>query len=111
MILFQVRDLAAKVCAEPHVAPSWEIAKASLGAMLAKTPELAERAQAIKMEYLGEFDPQCGYQPFELPTWEEKVASGDVCLREFREAVSAEENTADSGFNYTPGMKGDDDGE
>ena len=60
MILFQVRDLAAKTCGEPHVAPSWNIAKASLGAMLAKTPELAERAQSIVIEYCGEWSPESG---------------------------------------------------
>lgn len=92
MILFQVRDLAAKSCGEPHVAPSWDIAKASLGSLLAKTPELAERAHSLKIEYIGEFDPETGYVPFELCSWDAKVSTGDICLAEFLAACRKEED-------------------
>lgn len=93
MILFQVRDLAAKSCGEPHVAPSWEIAKASLGAMLAKTPDLAERAHAITIEQICEWDPQVGVivTP-DLFKAELIYSTGDVCLAEFLSACRKEED-------------------
>lgn len=94
MILFQVRDLAAKSCGEPHVAPSWEIAKASLGAMLSKTPELAERAHSILIEFVSYWDPTEGvvYRDVgsDLPL--ESECRGDVCLSDFRAACAKEEN-------------------
>lgn len=89
MILFQVRDLAANSCGEPHVAPSWEIAKASLGALLAKTPELAERARSLRIDYICNWDPESGllsdrcYLDTDL---------GDVCLSEFLAACRREED-------------------
>lgn len=90
MILFQVRDLAAKACGEPHVAPTWEIAKASLGALLAKTSELAERAKSVVIEYVGPWDPQSGVGPvFTLD--DRETETGDVCLAEFRAACAKEE--------------------
>lgn len=92
MILFQVRDFAAKACGEPHIAPTWEIAKASLGAMLAKTPELAERAHALRVDYICDWDPENGLtvvnSKFDLFVNSE---SGDVCLAEFRAACAKEE--------------------
>lgn len=100
MILFQVRDLAAKACGEPHVAPSWEIAKASLGAMLAKTPELAERAKAIRVDYVCDWDPENGL--LEVHTTYLDSESGDVCLDQFREAVASEENKAQAEADGQP---------
>lgn len=94
MILFQVIDLAAKSCGEPHVAPSWEIAKASLGAMLAKTPELAERAHSIRIECLGDFDPQLGFDSTIIH--EVLWNLGDVCLSEFLAACRKEETQKQS---------------
>lgn len=95
VILFQVKDLAAKSCGEPHIAPSWEIAKASLGAMLSKTPELAERAHAISIEYCGDWDPEDGITEKTFQTScaldREWSCFGDVCLAEFRAACSKEE--------------------
>lgn len=92
MILFQVRDLAAKACGEPHVAPTWEIAKASLGAILAKTPELAERAHAIVIENICEWDPEQGVGVFHQPGEVFVFERGDVCLAAFRAACAKEEN-------------------
>lgn len=89
MILFQVRDLAAKTCGEPHIAPSWEIAKASLGAMLAKTPELAERARSIRIEYLCEFNPEFG--PVGIPGSPFSIEDGDICLKDYRDRCLDEE--------------------
>lgn len=90
MILFQVRDNAAKSCGEPHVAPSWEIAKASLGAMLAKTPELADRARSIEIQHVGPWDPETGVGPVYVPE-ERETVSGEVCLAEFLAACRREE--------------------
>lgn len=89
MILFQVRDLAAKSCGEPHVAPSWEIAKASLGSLLAKTPELAERARSLVIENICEWDPEFGIAGVHVDT---DVSSGDVCLADFLVACRKEED-------------------
>lgn len=93
MILFQVRDLAAKACGEPHVAPSWEIAKASLGAILAKTPEHAERAHSLVIEFVSCWDPTDGVVfrdvGSDIPL--ESECRGDVCLAEFRAACAKEE--------------------
>lgn len=88
MILFQVRDLAAKSCGEPHVAPSWEIAKASLGSLLAKTPELAERAHSIIIESVGLFDPETGVKVQRVRL----SAQGEVCLAQFLAACRKEED-------------------
>lgn len=92
MILFQVRDLAAKTCGEPHVAPSWEIARASLGAMLAKNPELAERSRSIVIEFCGEWSPECGIT---LKTFDslgdQAFDFGENCLFEYRAACMKEE--------------------
>lgn len=90
MILFQVLDLAAKACGEPHLAPSWDIAKASLGAMLAKTLDLAERAHSIKIEEVGPWDPQTGIGSV-YPLGDRSSEFGDVCLAEFRAACAKEE--------------------
>lgn len=92
MILFQVKDLAAKRCGEPHIAPSWEIAKASLGALLAKTPELADRAHSIRIELCGLWDPSEGVKHTliaDIPG--QAYDFGDVCLTEFRAACAKEE--------------------
>lgn len=91
MILFQVRDLAAKSCGEPHVAPSWEIAKASLGAMLAKTPELAERAHSIRIENVCGWDPEYGVGATKGAFECYEMEDGDVCLSEFLTACRREE--------------------
>lgn len=92
MILFQVRDLAAKVCAEPHVAPSWDIAKASLGAMLAKTPELEARAASLRVEYICDWDPSTGaIRDLKKPLYRRMWSKGDVCLAQFRAACAKEE--------------------
>lgn len=90
MILLQVRDLAAKSCGEPHVAPSWQIAKASLGSLLAKTPELAERAVSIRVDYICEWDPENGLIGVRETYLDSE--SGDVCLAEFLAACRKEEN-------------------
>lgn len=89
MILFQVRDLAAKACGEPHIAPTWEIAKASLGAMLAKNPELAERAISIRIDNICTWDPENGLIGVRDTYLDSE--SGDVCLAEFRAACAYEE--------------------
>lgn len=91
MILFQVIDLAAKSCGEPHVAPSWEIAKASLGSLLAKTPELAERAKSIMIQCVGPWDPTSGVGPVYTPE-DREYQTGDECLAEFLVACRKEED-------------------
>lgn len=91
MILFQVIDLAAKSCGEPHVAPSWDIAKASLGAMLAKTPDLAERAKSIMIQFVAPWDPTSGIGPVYVPE-DREYSTGDVCLAEFLAACRKEED-------------------
>lgn len=91
MILFQVIDLAAKSCGEPHVAPSWEIAKASLGSLLVKTPELAERAKSIMIQCVGSWDPTSGVGPVYTPE-DREYQTGDECLAEFLAACRMEEN-------------------
>lgn len=112
MILFQVRDLAAKSCGEPHVAPSFEIAKASLGALLAKNSELGARAASLRVEYICDWDPSTGaIVDRKKPLYRRMWSKGDTCLAEFRRALQAEEQTADAGFNFAPGLKGEEDGE
>lgn len=91
MILFQVIDLAAKSCGEPHVAPSWEIAKASLGSLLAKSPELADRSKSIMIQIVGPWDPTSGIGPVYVPE-EREFSTGDVCLAEFLAACRMEED-------------------
>ena len=101
MILFQVRDLAAKSCGEPHVAPSWAIAKASLGAMLAKTPDLAERAASIRIDAICDWDPENGLLDYdEVDTHIFDGATGQECLDEFRAAVAKEENQRQEEADY-----------
>lgn len=86
MIVYQVKDLAAKTCGQPLMAESFDQAKLAVGRLISENPGLQKRASKILVEEIGTWNGEDGFVHFEMFCFD--CSSGTTCLDAWNDAVA-----------------------
>lgn len=87
MIVIQARDLINGTCGAPILAPNEVIARRQIGRMINENPILKDHSDLVKLDILGDWDPQLGLFPNRADR--RPIFSGSQCLDEYLHALDA----------------------